>query len=196
MTAYYKMPGFTLARANLSTKVLVSLFIITVAAGLGVALLQYTSRAGSTGREAVEWVKGNEGDLDATELKIEKSYRELLSITHEHAFALPMLLFVLLHLVALCTVSERFKIGLYVSGFLSLMGSLAGPWLISAWGDGWNVLMRVCGVIMSVTIATASVLCLYEMWLAQPVRRWRRRPEPPAPEPMFPKRRDGQSDPD
>ena len=136
MTAYYKMPGFTLARANLSTKVLVSLFIITVAVGLGVALLQYTSRAGSTGQEAVEWIQGNEGDLDATELKVEKSYRELLSLTHDHVFSLPVLVFVVLHLVGLCAIREAWKITLYLMTFLSVFGSLAGPWLIYAGGWG------------------------------------------------------------
>lgn len=193
MTAYYKMPGFTIARSNLSTKVLITAFLVTVLLGLWVALMQYWDRAGTSGKDAEEWVLGNEGDFEATEIKPEKSFRELLSITHEHAFSLPILLFVLLHLVGLCTISERLKVTLYLAGFLSLMGSLAGPWLIYGVDPSWNVLMRVCGIVMTVVLALSAAICLYEMWLAVPIRRRLGRPTPPPPEPMFPKLRDAAS---
>ena len=189
MTAYYKMPGFTLAKSNLSTKVLITSFLITVLAGLWVALLQYTERAGTSAKEATEWVRGNESDLAATELRPEKSFRELLSITHEHAFSLPILLFVLLHLVGLCTLPEKLKITLYLAGFLALLGSLAGPWLIYGVDPAWNLLMRISGIIMTLVLAFSAVTCLYEMWLAGPVRHRLRRPSPQPPDAMFPKLR-------
>ena len=191
MTAYYKMPGFTLTKSNLSTKVLITAFLITVLAGLWVALLQYTERAGTSGRDATEWVRGNDSDLAATEFKPEKSFRELLSITHEHAFSLPILLFVLLHLVGLCTLSEKLKITLYLAGFLALLGSLAGPWLIYGVDPSWNILMRICGMVMTAVLAFSAGICLYELWLAGPVRRRLGRPSPPPPEPMFPRLRGG-----
>lgn len=191
MTQYYKMPGFTLARANLSTRVLVTLFLLTLLGGLGVALLQYHERAGGfTRRAAREWVEGNEGDLEATRIVAEKSFGELVAITHEHAFSLPMLLFVLLHLVALTGIGERWKIALYLLGFLSLVGSLGGPWLISHSGPAWTALLLGSGLVLAAVMGISALLCLFELWLAAPLRRRRRQPEPPPPDPLFPERRE------
>ena len=83
MTQFYKMPGFTLANANFSTKVLLSLFQISIGLGVWVAVLQSLDRVGGSNDSAVEWVLGNELDFEATEIKVEKSYREMLAITHE-----------------------------------------------------------------------------------------------------------------
>ncbi len=190
MTQYYKMPGFSLARANRSTKVLLTLFLISTTGGLVVALLQYSDRAGVSQKAAAEWIHGNESDLEATEFKSPKSYRELLALTHDHAFSLPILLFVLLHLVALCTIGEGWKIALYLAGFLSLFGSLAGPWLIAYQGEGWSALLIGSGSVMSLVIAVATLLCLWETWGLGPYRRWRGRPEARPADPLFSKRRE------
>ncbi len=189
MTQYYKMPGFTLAGANLSTKVLLTLFLVAVALGLVVALLQYGDRAGLSGTGAVEWIRGNEGDLDAAELKAPKSRRELLALTHDHAFALPMLLFVLLHLVALTSVPEGAKIAIYVFGFASLGTALASPWLVAYVGEGWQRALRASGFGLAATIAAATLLPLHEMWLARRMRRLLGRGEPRPVDPLFPSRR-------
>lgn len=190
MTQYYKMPGFSLARANPSTKVLLTLFLLCTAGGLAVAMLQYSDRAGLSRKAAMEWIHGNEEDLEATEFKSPKSYRELLAITHDHAFSLPILLFVLLHLVALCTIGEGWKIAFYLAGFLSLIGSLAGPWLIAYQGEGWTILMIVSGSVMCLVIGSSTALALWETWGLAPYRRWRGRPEVRPPDPLFAKRRE------
>ncbi len=188
MTAFYKMPGFTLANASLSTRLLVTLFLLAVAAGLVVSLLQYGERAGLGAGAAEEWLLGNESDPSAREIKVEKSDRELLSITHEHAFALPILLFVLLHLVALCTIPDGAKIALYSVTFGAYACSLGGIWLTARADPAWSLLLRVGGMVMTACIALGCALPLFEMWLARPLRRRRGRPEPEAPNPMFPKR--------
>lgn len=188
MTQYYKMPGFSLANANPATKVLLTLFLLTVLGGLGVALLQYYDRAGFGARGATEWVLGNEDDPAPPELRSPKSYRELLSITHEHAFALPMLLFVLLHLVALTSIREGAKIALYVVAFLSLVGSLAGPWFIAYRGPGWTTLVRGAGAGLAASIGVSALLCLWETWLVLPLRRLLGRSEPRAVDPLSPRR--------
>ncbi len=186
MAPYYKMPGFTLANANLSTRVLLTLFLFSTLCGLGVALLQYSERAGFSGGDTAEWMLGNEGDLDATEIKVEKSYRELLSITHEHALMLPMLLFVLLHLVALCGIGEGWKITLYLTSFLSLGGCFAGMWLTACRGDSWGFVIRGSGLGLTATLFGSCLLPLYELWLRKPLYRKLQRREPPAADPRFP----------
>lgn len=195
MTQYYKMPGFSLGSANLSTKVLLTAFLVTVLAGLAVALLQYLDRAGPSERDVVTWIHGNDDDPRAAEIRGEKSYRELLSITHEHAFALPMLFFVLLHLVALTSIGEPAKIALYLGGFGSLAATMGAPWLVRYGGAHWAPLLRWGGTAMTGTIALSATICLFETWLARPLRRVLKRPEPPAPDPLVGRREEPPSDP-
>ena len=192
MTQYYKMPGFTLANSNTSTKILITLFLVTILCGLSVALLQYYDRAGDfTQKAAEEWVLGNPDDVNATKIMPEKTFGQLVGITHEHAFSVPILIFVLLHLVALTSIREGSKITLYVVGFLSTLCSFAAPWAIHYWGKGWTILLRYSGLTMTEIILLAAILCLHEMWLAKTIRKFRNKEEPPAPNPMFPRHREG-----
>jgi hypothetical protein len=190
MTQYYKVPNFTLAGANASTKVLVTCFLATVLAGLGVALLQYHDRAGGFGAAAaLDWVRGNEDDPDATRILGPKTTSELIAITHEHAFSVPILAFVVLHLLALTSISEAAKIAFYLAGFLSIVATFAAPWLVHSRGESWTPLLRIGGAGLTAVLALSSLVCLYELWLGAPMRRWRRRPPAQAPNPMFPKLR-------
>lgn len=196
MTQYYKMPGFRLANANASTKVLLTLFLVTVLLGLGVALLQYHERAGGfSDRSAREWVLGNDDDPDATRIMAEKSFGELVAITHEHAFSVPILVFVVLHLVALTAIGERAKIVLYIVGFTATIATFGAPWLVQYHGTGWTWLLRWAGLVMTAVLALSACLCLWELWLAGPLRRRRGAPEPAAPDPLFPKLRERGDDP-
>ena len=195
MTQYYKMPGLTLANATASTKVLITLFLATVILGLGIALLQYSERAGGfSDRAALEFVKGNEGDPDTFRIMAEKSFAELVATTHEHAFSVPILLFVILHLVGLTSIREGAKIAIYIIGFGSTVATFAAPWLVSYGGAGWTPLLRFGGMTMTAVLAASAILCLFELWLAGPLRRWRHQPDPSAPNPMFPKLREKDSD--
>ncbi len=192
MTQYYKVPQFTLAASSPSTKILITLYLVFNLFALWVSILQYADRAGMSHEASTEWLLGNEGDLEAREFKAEKSDRELLSITHEHAFTLPMLFFLLLHMVALCTISERWKIALYVLSFLALGGSFAGMWLVARVGPGWSWLLRASGVGMTLSIAVSSLLCLWETWGVGGWQARRDGPPPLAPNPMFPRLREQQ----
>jgi hypothetical protein len=162
------MPNFSLASASPSTKVLLTLFLAAVLGGLAVALLQYCDRAGLGARGAIEWVRGNEDDPEPAEIKAPKTYRELLSITHDHAFALPLLLFVLLHLVALTAISEGAKIALYTIAFFSLFATLSAPWLIAYVGPSWAALLRAAGACLAGSIGFSALLSLWEIWCGKP----------------------------
>ncbi|MEC9475836.1 MAG: hypothetical protein VX764_02230 [Planctomycetota bacterium] len=191
MTQFYKQSGFTLARANPSTRVLLTLFLLTVLAGCVVALLQYSGRSGGLSTDnAKQWVQGNEKDYEAEELYAEKSPREILSIVHDHIFAVALLLFVVLHLVELTPWTEGPKITLSIIGYGSLALSLLSPWWLYLQWAVAPFTLRIGGTGLLLVLASGSLACLDELWLA----RWRRRKagkkEPAAPAPLFPEKRE------
>ena len=190
MTQFYKQSGFTLARANPSTRVLLTLFLFTVLAGCVVALLQYSGRAGGLSNEAAkQWVQGNEQDVQAEEFYPEKSPREILAIVHDHIFTLAILLFVVLHLVELTPWTEGPKITLSILGYGSLALSLLSPWWLH-WQ--WAVApftLRAGGIGLLLVLAAGSLACLDELWWAPRRRRKAGKKEPAAPAPLFPEKR-------
>ena len=198
MTRPYKEKGFTLARADLATRVLVTAFLLCVLAGVVVAALQYSGRSGGFGIEAgEEWVLGNESDEEATVFRVAKGRGELLAFTHDHIFSLAMVLFVVLHLVGLTPLTQRAKIALIVTSFGGLAGTLGFPWLVRAGGEGSGgrvFAMIVSGSALLLGLAVGSIVVLLEMWVWPGIRRRRGRPEAPAADPMFPRRESRRSD--
>lgn len=191
MSRPFKEKGFTLARADLSTRVLVTAFLLCVLAGVWVAVLQYSGRSGGLGVEAGrEWVLGNETDEDATVFRVAKGRTELLAFTHDHIFSLSMVLFVVLHLVQLTPLAQRTKIALIIVSFGGLAGTLGFPWLVRSGGEGsvWRVgAMIGSGTALLLGLAIGSAVVLLEMWVWPRWRRRRGRAEPPAADPMFPR---------
>ena len=190
MTRFYKQSGFTLARANPSTRILLTLFLVTVLAGCVVALLQYSGKSGGfSSEDAQRWVQGNEQDFESEELYPEKSPREILAIVHDHIFAMAMLLFVVLHLVELTPWSEGPKITLSLLGYGSLALSLLSPWWLHWQWSLAPLTLRAGGTGLLLVLATGSLACLDELWFAARRRRKSGTKEPDAPAPLFPEKR-------
>ena len=188
MSRFYKEKGFTLARADRPTRVLVSCFLLCVLVGVVGAALQYSSRSGGfDSNSAQEWVLGNEDDLSATEFRVAKGDRELLAFVHDHIFSLAMVLFVVFHLVALTPLHPRGKIGLVLLGFGGLLGTLGVPWLLRAAPSDLKSWLLICsGSALLISLALGSLLVLGEMWIFPSIRRVQGRPEAPPANPMYP----------
>ncbi|OUU26297.1 MAG: hypothetical protein CBC13_00480 [Planctomycetia bacterium TMED53] len=190
MTQFYKQSGFTLARANTSTRWLLTLFLLSVIGGCFVAALQYSSSAGGFSAEnAREWVLGNEDDFEAEVLMGEKTPRELLAFIHDHIFSLGMLLFVVLHLVELTPWSTAIKVSLAFLGFGSLAGLLFSPLAIASGSNLALYTQIIGGTSLLLTLTLGSLACLDEMWWAPMRRRRRGKAEPPPSAPLFPKKK-------
>ena len=191
MTRPFKEKGFTLGRADLSTRVLVTAFLLCVLTGVSIAARQYASRSGGFGpQSAKEWVLGNESDESAEVFRVEKGKRELLAFTHDHIFSLAMVLFVVFHLVQLTPHTQRAKIALILVGFGGLTGTLGVPWWLQraeeAEGGARALLLIASGSALLASLAIGSLMILAEMWVLPARRRRRGEPEAPAANPMFP----------
>lgn len=160
MSQYYKMPSFHLRGASRSTKILLTCFLLFTLAGYGVALLYFHAHTGLSVAGIERYYQGDEAAM-----VFAKTREELIATTHPHAFSLPMLLFILCHLVALCRIPEWGKSTLYLASFGSAAGVLIGPWLASYGGPGWAWFLAANGLVLTAVFAAITLLPLVDMWL-------------------------------
>ncbi|HEX4934524.1 MAG TPA: hypothetical protein VFV33_15145, partial [Gemmatimonadaceae bacterium] len=151
--------------APLQTRVLLTLFNAMVVIGTTVSILMYRVRTGLTPGGSRAYYLGNEGTAGpGDEMLFARSLKELLDVTHDHAFSQPFLFFVLCHIFALTRARDRTKIVVYVASFGSVLVDLAAPYLIRYVSPGFAPLQVANSVVMTLALLTLLAVPTYEMW--------------------------------
>ena len=159
------MTGFTYRGAAVSVKIAVSGFLILAIVGLGVAALQVYVRTGLTPQGALLHYRGNEATL-----QYPTSFRELVEITHAHAFTIPLLVLVLSAALTLSSTSESLKRFVTLAQLTGAVLELGLPWLVR-YGPGWTVhLFMLTGALLGGGVFVAAGIPLYEMWAPRHAR--------------------------
>ena len=159
------MTGFTYRGAAVSVKIAVSGFLILAIVGLGVAALQVYVRTGLTPQGALLHYRGNEATL-----QYPMSFRELVEITHAHAFTIPLLVVVLSAALTLSSTSESLKRFVTLALLTGAVLELGLPWLVR-YGPGWTVhLFMLTGALLGGGVFVAAGIPLYEMWAPRHAR--------------------------
>lgn len=165
MTQYFAYQRFKLWRAPLHTRVLLTLFDGSIVVATTVGILMYRVRTGLTPAGAQAYYLGNEtSSAQGAEMQFARTLRELLDVTHDHAFSQPFLFFVLCHIFALTRVADRVKIAVYVTSFVSILVDLAAPYLIRFVSPAWAPLQVVNSVVMTAALLVLLLVPTYEMW--------------------------------
>lgn len=167
MTQYYAVPKFSLNRARISTKVLITLFLIGTILAIWLSVYTLHHRTGLTVDGVVRYYLGNESDPAAGEILFAKSKSEMLEFFHIHSFTLLLLLFILCHFVALVSVSEARKISNFVLTFLSFLGMMAFPWGVRFCSHpaGWAAAALGSGFVFLAATALGGAAVLWELWV-------------------------------
>ena len=166
MTQYFAYQRFRLWRAPLHTRVLLTLFNASVVAATAIGILMYRVRTRLTVAGTRDWYLGNETTARAgEEMTFAKSLKELLDVTHPHAFSQPFLFFVLCHIFALTRVGDRWKIAVYVASFGSVAVDLAAPYLIRYVSPAFAPLQIANEALMSLVLLVLLAVPTYEMWI-------------------------------
>lgn len=166
MTQYFAYQQFKLWRAPLATRVLLTLFNTMMLIATLIGILMYRVRTKLTLLGAEQWYRGNEGNArPGDELIFAKTMKEMLDVTHPHAFSQPFLFFVLCHIFALTRVSDRVKIAVYVCSFLSVAIDLAVPYLIRFVSPAFAPLQIFNYILMTGAILVLFAVPTYEMWI-------------------------------
>ncbi len=158
-------------------KVLMSLYILSVGAGLWVATMKYSDRAEWSVQGVELYVHGEGGSAEddpfgdplagMTGDAVAKSRRELVDIAHPHLFSVPIVIFVLGHLLHLTRLPDALKLTVNVAAFVSFLGSFLLPFVIVD-DAALAPVLYACGWTMLVSFGVLCVVPFVEMWFGRP----------------------------
>lgn len=158
-----------LVTAEWSSKVIITLFLISVLFGYAVSLMDVYDKMGTTIQERVLRYRGQEEGEDAAsdELYFPMSFSQLVDLTHVHAFSLPMLMFIVGHIFQYLTTSfsQRNKVIVLTVSFAAMLGFMLGPWLIRYVSGVFAWPLMLSNILMGLGLLIMLTVPLYEMWI-------------------------------
>lgn len=175
---YTLSPKLHLSQLPLATRILLTSFLVSVIAALAVSCLKYSDRAEFTptgaqrywggdpprpGDEAEPLLAGEEAIDGKTPRALKKSTRQLVDLVHPHLFTVPIVLFILLHLLILTRVRDGWKIALIVHAFTAFAATFGLPFLIAATRGG-ALAFIVAGSNLLLSFAATCAILLFELW--------------------------------
>ena len=89
--------------------------------------------------------------------------RRIYDIVHPHSFMIPIIYFILCHLMEMSHGAKAFKMGLYLSGFVAMMLVIFSPILV--W---WN--LSTAPVVIPAVVVLGLAFCImvsvptWQMW--------------------------------
>ncbi len=163
---YYAYKRFRLDRAPKNTRLLITCFYVMVMLAVGVGVLNYRVRTRLTPTGTAEWYRGNEGAPpdQVTEMRFEKSVREMLDVTHPHLFEETLFIFVLCHLFGLTRVRERRKRAVYLLSFGAVLAEVGMPWAVRFVSPALAPVQIGAVALLATMFTVLIVVPLREMW--------------------------------
>jgi len=180
---YTLSPKLHLSRLPLPTRVVLTCFVVLIEAALLVGSQKYRDRAEFTPTGAERYFHGDAAAGDGAEPLLPgedlidaavaaqpappKSTRFLVDVIHPHLFTVPIVQFILLHLLILTRLSDRAKIALTLHGFGSTAATFGLPFLVAAGGGGaaWFI---AAGANLLASFVGVGLLLLVELWRSAP----------------------------
>lgn len=151
-----------LAEANLSFKVLISLFLFTVAIGYTFGLIHIYTDVGYSYTGIVTHYRG---DVKELTLPPEFAFAKLIHHHHVHLFGLSMLFLLIGVLFTLTGLPERVKVVFVLAPFLGLLVDFSSFWLLVFVSPIFAWLAMAFGGFMAFSFFLILGRPLYEMWI-------------------------------
>ena len=161
-----------------SKKLFITFFLVMIGCAFFISCLNFYERTKFSPKKTVRHYSGNEDNFDdeqeeySEELLQEgfffpKSYREIIEITHVHAFTIPLIIFVLSRIFSMTKVREVFKIAIYSFAFIGTIMNLSGPWLIRYKSDIFTLTLIASYIILGLCFIFFISMPIYEMWFKE-----------------------------
>jgi hypothetical protein len=119
--------GYLLSDARVEVRLVYTGFLVLAVIGMATMALLQWKQLGPTPGAIATYVRGGERDGAMT---FPKTFRELVELTHFHAFIMGVVYLVLAHLVLATSAPDLVKRAAIVVALVGLVGDLVGIWLI------------------------------------------------------------------
>jgi hypothetical protein len=119
--------GYLLSDARVEVRLVYTGFLVLAVIGMATMALLQWKQFGPTPNAIATYVRGGERDGAMT---FPKTFRELVELTHFHAFIMGVVYLVLAHLVLATSAPDLVKRAAIVVALVGLVGDLVGIWLI------------------------------------------------------------------
>lgn len=170
------MTPIPLAYTDRNTRILITLFLVTMLAAIGVAELNVYDKVGRLRSGVVERYgpdsSSSGSSADAASLPSESdalvarmnTFSQLLDVTHAHVFELPLVLFVLAHFLMRSRVAEWFKLANYLGSSLGTILFLAAPWTVRYISVHTAILLYMGAIAVGITAIIMICVPIWDMW--------------------------------
>lgn len=162
------VPGYRLSQSSRSNKVLISLALVAITLGLLASIAVTLLKTGFAPTSVGDYFLGTNSAEAIGDLALSDGPRplaELAEVTHLHLMGGSLLLFLLCHLLALCNISEKFRISIYLAAFLSFILTFGAPWLIVYVARELALIYSVAVIVLLSSLLLACYVILHELWL-------------------------------
>ena len=165
------MPTFTISK-----KLFITFFLIMMGGAFFVSCLNFCERTKFSPQKTVRHYSGDEEkpddgmeyEYDEKDLQegffFPKSYREILEITHVHAFTIPLVIFVMSRILSMTKIREGIKIAIYSLAFAGTIMNLTGPYLVRFKSEVFTISLIASYLIIGLGFIAFMSLPIYEMW--------------------------------
>ncbi len=165
-----------ISRSTTSSKLSITFFLIIMAYAFYVSCANFYDRTSFSPRNTVRHYGGNEekpedeSGYEYNENLLQegfffpKPYREIVEITHAHAFAIPLIIFVMSRILSMTLIRDWIKITVYSVAFAGTIMNLSGPWLIRFKSDVFSLSLITSYFLLGACFIFLIALPLYEMW--------------------------------
>jgi hypothetical protein len=159
----FSNPAYMLSNARLEVRIAYTGFLTLVVIGMVTMAVFQLGHVGPWPADIAVHFRGGERD---GAMVFPKSARELVELTHAHAFVMAVVYLILAHLVIATTAPPRAKLWSVVIGFAGLAGDVVGPWLIRYVSAAFAYLQLMAWIGEWGGFAVLIYYPLRDMWFA------------------------------
>ncbi len=166
-----------LSKSPTSNKLSVTFFLIMMAVAFFISCSNFYERTGFTSGNTVRHYCGDEEEESNDESNYEydeelmrdgfyfpKTYREILEITHVHAFMMPLIIFVMSRILSMTLIRNWIKIAIYSTAFVAIIMNLSGLWLVRFTSDLFSISIIISYFLLGFCFIALISIPIYEMW--------------------------------
>lgn len=151
-------------------KIVLTIYILITSAGffLGLAFIRTTSDFKPS--TVIEHYKGTTENIESTtDIKFEKSVKDLLLTTHNHILGLSSVFFITSTLFWFTTFwNKSFKLFLMIEPFISLFLTFGGIWIVRFLFEPFVFIVIMSGFLMFIAYGLMIAGILRELWFVKP----------------------------